>query len=747
MQTAQDHANSLIQLQCGVTNNDWGKIGTRSLVARLSAAGNKEHKIDQDIPYAELWMGTHTLLSSQDVRTGISLRETVELPFMLKVLSIGKAICIQAHPDKQLAQQLHKCDPVTYPDANHKPEMAVAITPFEALCGFRPLQEIALFLIHIAPLRRIVGMTADECIILASQDQRDPAKEESALRRTWEALLHSPREQIIACTRELMSLIPRGDHDDRCIAPGLQVSTALIARLHQQYPEDVGLFAVFFMNYVSLTPGEAVFVPPGEPHAYLSGDVVECMASSANTVRGGFTNKTKDLHTFIPMLSYSYRAPLKPRVFPVNPYVRSAKGAVSSVLYQSAAEEFDVTKTDLFSPDAEVQFYPMDGPSLVICIHGCGEIRAGHRMEKVALGSALYIGAGAGISIQNGGTGDLTVFQALIILKAKGNPSSTEDKKRVNMIVVTGGAGFIGSNIVKALNERGRKDIIVVDDMTDGSKFINIADCEIADYLDVNEFRQAIANDSLTPPPSVIFHNGACSSTTETNGKYMLDVNFTFSKELFHYCQRHDTRLIYASSAAVYGSNSTSGPLPENSTRATSPLNVYAYSKMLFDQYIEGRRGNATSQVVGLRYFNVYGPREQHKGPMASIVYQMHQQLRQDGVVKLFGEYDGYKAGMQERDFVYVGDVVKVNMFFLENPSFSGIFDLGKGRADTFVDAANAVLEVTGVKGRIEYIPFPEHLKGRYQSSTCSDVSGLRRIGFRGSEDTIALEMQAPMVG
>lgn len=298
------------------------------------------------------------------------------------------------------------------------------------------------------------------------------------------------------------------------------------------------------------------------------------------------------------------------------------------------------------------------------------------------------------------------------------------------MIVVTGGAGFIGSNIVKALNERGRKDIIVVDDMTDGSKFINIADCEIADYLDVGEFRQAIANDSLSPA-SVIFHNGACSSTTEMNGKYMLDVNFTFSKELFHYCQRHKTRLIYASSAAVHGRNSTSDSRPEKSTRATSPLNVYAYSKMLFDQYVEGRRGNASSQVVGLRYFNVYGPREQHKGPMASIVYQMYQQLRQDGVVKLFGEYDGYQAGKQERDFVYVGDVVEVNMFFLEHPSLSGIFDLGKGRADTFVDVANAVLEVSGVKGRIEYIPFPEHLKGRYQSSTCSDASGLRRIGFQ----------------
>ncbi|RHZ74246.1 hypothetical protein CDV55_108000 [Aspergillus turcosus] len=298
-------------------------------------------------------------------------------------------------------------------DANHKPEMAIAMTPFEALCGFRPLGEIARFLIHIAPLRRIVGPVADECIIVASQDQRDPAKNESALRRAWEALLHAPPEQIIACTRELMSLIPCDDQDDRRFVPGLQLSTALIRRLHQQYPEDVGLFAVFFMNHVFLTPGEAIFVPPGEAHAYLSGDVVECMASSANTVRGGFTDKKKDLDTLIPMLSYSYRPPLKPRVFPVNPHVRSTKGAVSSVLYQSPADEFDVAKTDLFSPAAEVQLYPMDGPSLVVCIQGCGAIQAGHRMEKITFGSILYIGAGAAVSIQNRGTEDLTIFQAL----------------------------------------------------------------------------------------------------------------------------------------------------------------------------------------------------------------------------------------------------------------------------------------------------------------------------------------------
>ncbi|KAF9884607.1 hypothetical protein FE257_001429 [Aspergillus nanangensis] len=297
------------------------------------------------------------------------------------------------------------------------------------------------------------------------------------------------------------------------------------------------------------------------------------------------------------------------------------------------------------------------------------------------------------------------------------------------MIVVTGGAGFIGSNIVKALNQRNRKDLIVVDDMTAGDKFSNLVDCEIADYLDIEEFRNDIANDAIQPPPEVIFHNGACSSTTEMNGKYMLDANYTMSKELLHYCARNSVRLIYASSAAVYGTSSC--------PRSEAPLNIYGYSKMLFDRYTKTRA--PPSQLVGLRYFNVYGPREQHKGPMASIVYQMYRQLRQDSVIKLFGAHAGYEAGMQKRDFVHVDDVVKVNLFFLDNPSCSGTFDVGKGQADTFFDLATEVQEFGGApSGCLDFVPFPTHLKGRYQHFTCADISGLRQVGFRDEFKPIA---------
>ncbi|KAB8219852.1 ADP-glyceromanno-heptose 6-epimerase [Aspergillus novoparasiticus] len=297
------------------------------------------------------------------------------------------------------------------------------------------------------------------------------------------------------------------------------------------------------------------------------------------------------------------------------------------------------------------------------------------------------------------------------------------------MIIVTGGMGFIASNIVKALNDRNRTDIIVVDDLTDGSKFANLADCEIADYLDIGEFRTAIAQDSLSPPPDIIFHNGACSVTTEQNGKFMMDLNFTMSKEILHYCQKHRSRLIYASSAAVYGKNAfpEAGQQPQKPV----PLNVYGYSKLLFDQYVARHLNEYKGlQVVGLRYFNVYGPREQHKGPMASIAYQMHQQLKGGSKIKLFGAYDGYAAGMQSRDFISVHDIVRVNLWFFDHPVVSGTFDVGTGRSETFLEVAKAVSEAHRVQDAISFIPFPESLKGNYQNYTCANTNKLRAVGF-----------------
>lgn len=300
------------------------------------------------------------------------------------------------------------------------------------------------------------------------------------------------------------------------------------------------------------------------------------------------------------------------------------------------------------------------------------------------------------------------------------------------MIVVTGGAGFIGSNIVKALNKQGRTDIIVVDDLKDGHKFMNIADCDIADYLDKEDFQQRIFADQSLPQIDAIFHEGACSSTTEWDGRFMMDNNYEYSKDVLNYCLEHEIPFLYASSASVYGD----GPIFIEERQHEKPLNVYGYSKFQFDQYIRQILPQANSQVVGFRYFNVYGPREQHKGDMSSVAFKLHNQILAGENVKLFGEYDGYGPGMQTRDFVYVDDVVAVNLWFLDNPDKSGIFNLGPAKAQPFKDIAQAVIEFHG-KGEIEYIPFPEHLKGAYQSYTQADNTLLREAGYDKSFKTV----------
>ncbi len=293
------------------------------------------------------------------------------------------------------------------------------------------------------------------------------------------------------------------------------------------------------------------------------------------------------------------------------------------------------------------------------------------------------------------------------------------------MIVVTGGVGFIGSNIVKALNEQGRSDIIVVDDLSDGRKFMNIADCDIADYLDKEDFQQRMFADQGLPQIDTIYHEGACSSTTEWDGKFMMDNNYEYSKDVLNYALEHDIPFLYASSASVYGD----GPTFIEERQYEKPLNVYGYSKFQFDQYVRRILPHAQSQIVGFRYFNVYGPREQHKGDMSSVAFKLHKQILAGENVKLFGAYDGYGEGMQTRDFVYVDDVVSVNLWFAEHPEKSGIFNLGPAKAQPFKDVAQAVIDFHG-KGEIEYIPFPEHLKGAYQSYTQADNTLLREAGY-----------------
>lgn len=309
-------------------------------------------------------------------------------------------------------------------------------------------------------------------------------------------------------------------------------------------------------------------------------------------------------------------------------------------------------------------------------------------------------------------------------------------------IVVTGAAGFIGSNLVKGLNARGIDNIIAVDDLTQGDKFRNLADLRIADYVDAGSFYESFATGGFGRVEAV-FHEGACSDTMESNGKYMMDNNFTTSCKLFQACQAQGSRLLYASSAATYGGSDTFREEPQHEL----PLNVYGYSKLLFDQVIRRERAQRLSivknQVVGFRYFNVYGPREQHKGRMASVAFHQFNQFQAEGKVKLFGEYGGYAAGQQMRDFVFVDDVVAVNLWFFDHPEHSGIFNLGTGTAQPFNDIAIAVVntlnELKGEPaltlakassiGKIEYIAFPEALRGKYQCHTQADLSALRATG------------------
>ena len=294
------------------------------------------------------------------------------------------------------------------------------------------------------------------------------------------------------------------------------------------------------------------------------------------------------------------------------------------------------------------------------------------------------------------------------------------------LIIVTGGAGFIGSNIVRALNQRGENNILLVDDLSNGRKFQNIADCEIADYIDKDDFIELIDRDESLGNVRALFHEGACSSTTEWDGKMMMKNNYEYSKRLLHYCNKHTIAFLYASSAATYGAGTTF----KEARAHESPLNIYGYSKLQFDNYLRRIMNQIDTQVVGFRYFNVYGPGEQYKGSMSSVAFHFNNQIKETGTCKLFAGNDGYEDGGQRRDFVSIVDVVKINLWFLDHPEKSGIFNVGTGKSQTFNDVANAVLKYHS-KGKSEYIPFPDHLNGVYQSFTEADISKLRKAGYQ----------------
>lgn len=287
------------------------------------------------------------------------------------------------------------------------------------------------------------------------------------------------------------------------------------------------------------------------------------------------------------------------------------------------------------------------------------------------------------------------------------------------MVIVTGGAGFIGSNIVKGLNDKGIDNILIVDNLEKAEKHKNLNKIKFYDYVDKRDFNveEFLQNNKV----EAVFHQGASSNTMETDGRYMMKNNYECTKETFLACQKHNVRLFYASSASVYG-NGDKGFIEKE--ECEYPLNVYAFSKYQFDRFLNLNIKHLGSQVVGLRYFNVYGPQENHKGRMASVAFHMFNQIKNNEPMKLFEGSQNFK-----RDFIYVDDVVAVNMFFFEHQSISGIYNCGTGNAESFCEIANALKEKY-TEAKIEYIPFPENLVGKYQTFTQSDITSLRKAGY-----------------
>ncbi|CAH2351973.1 mannose-6-phosphate isomerase [[Candida] railenensis] len=430
---------SVFRIDCGYQNYDWGKIGSSSAVAQYAAASNASTKIDESKPYAELWMGTHPSVPSVavDVAEGKStLRELIgaspekylhqsiidkfgsskELPFLFKVLSIEKVLSIQAHPDKQLAAQLHKQAPQHYPDDNHKPEMAIAVTDFEGFCGFKPLQELAVTLQTIPELNEIIGAeTVEEFVSQIKPEAEIGSSDDVANRKLIQKVfgkLMNTDESVIQAKAK--SLVERTSSDPELFKKIDSRLPSLIQRLNKQFPDDIGLFCgCLLLNHVDLKVGEAMFLQAKDPHAYISGDIIECMAASDNVVRAGFTPKFKDVENLVDMLTYSYESVEKQKM-PLLPFAKAHGQAAKSVLYNPPIAEFAVLQTIFDKANAVQQHDSFDGPSIVICTNGTGNIKVdGSDIKKVETGYVYFVAPGVPIELEST-SDDFTTYRAFV---------------------------------------------------------------------------------------------------------------------------------------------------------------------------------------------------------------------------------------------------------------------------------------------------------------------------------------------
>lgn len=437
---------SLFRIDCGYQNYDWGKVGSSSAVARFAAASNPNTVIDESKPYAELWMGTHPsvplkVVDNKDLE-GKVLRDLIgqnpqkylhqsiidkfgsdkELPFLFKVLSIRKVLSIQAHPDKALAAQLHRSDPKNYPDDNHKPEMAIAVTDFEGFCGFKPLDQLKKALEVIPEFRELVTDKEAEYFcdgvfteLKVAKDSCEDLENRTHLQRLFSQVMNSSDDVVAEKAARLVQRAETSPETFELVNPGL---ADLVLRMNEQFPNDVGLFCgCMMLNHVRLSKGEAMFLQALDPHAYISGDIIECMAASDNVVRAGFTPKFKDVKNLVSMLNFTYD-PVEEQKMPLLPFAKSSGDAEKSILYDPPIAEFSVLQTTFHAKAGDVQnFDGLKGPSIIIATNGSGYIKdksSGDKIE-VRAGYVFFVAPETAIVLESSSTDEgFTTYRAFV---------------------------------------------------------------------------------------------------------------------------------------------------------------------------------------------------------------------------------------------------------------------------------------------------------------------------------------------